>query len=86
MPAALDAMRETHDLIILDTPAILANSDSLLMADLADGVIFVVRTGVTPVNYLSKAMDSLDQNRLRGVILNGERSSVPRWLRRVCGL
>ncbi len=49
MAVAIDAMRATHDVVILDVPALLKNSDSLLLTDLADGVVMVVRAGVTPV-------------------------------------
>jgi Mrp family chromosome partitioning ATPase len=86
LPAALDAMRRTHDLVILDVPAILTNSDSLLLTDLSDGVIFVVRAGVTPISLVTKAVEQLDAEKLRGLVLNGARSAIPGWLRRLCGL
>jgi len=81
MASAIDAMRETHDLVILDVPPILVNSDSILITDLADCVICVVRMGVTPLELVNKAISQLDAEKLRGVVLNGANSAVPGWLR-----
>jgi non-specific protein-tyrosine kinase len=80
------AARETHDLIILDLPATLVNSDVLLLTELADSVIVTVRAGVTPISLVNKAVKLLDQEKLRGIVLNGARSSVPGWLRRLSGM
>lgn len=86
MVAAVDAMSRSYDLVILDVPAILANSDGLLLTDLADGVLFVVRAGVTPLHLVNKAIAQLGEGKMRGVVLNGAQSSTPGWLRRLCGL
>jgi capsular exopolysaccharide synthesis family protein len=86
MALAVDAMRSTHDVVILDVPAILGNSDAILLTDLADGVLFVVRAGVTPAHLVTKALEDIDAGRLRGLVLNESRSSVPGWLRRLLGL
>lgn len=85
MAAAVELMRQTHDVVILDTPAVLANSDALLLTDLADGIIFVVRAGVAPAPLVAKAIEQLDEDKLRGVVLNEAHSAVPVWLRRLCG-
>ena len=79
-------MREMYDLVILDGPAVLVRSDALVLADLADAVLFVVRAGITPLQHVNQALDQLDDRKLRGVVLNGEQSAIPGWLRRVCGL
>lgn len=81
--AAVDAMRQTHEIVILDIPPILVNSDAVLLTDLADGIVFVVRTGMTPLDVINKAITQLDSEKLRGVVLNGSESAVPGWLRRM---
>ena len=86
MAAMTDTMRQAYDTIILDLPALLVNSDSLVLSDLADVLIFVVRAGVTPASVINKALEQLDETRVRGVVLNDTRSSAPGWLRRICGL
>lgn len=86
MAAAVDAMRQTHDLVILDIPAVLTCSDAPILAELADGVIFVVRAGATPLHLVRKALRDVDQRLFRGVVLNGAASSIPPWLQRLCEL
>ena len=83
MVTAVAAMRDTYDLVILDLTSILVNSDALPVADLADGVIVIVRAGVTPMSLVNKAIKLLDENKLLGVVLNGSHSSIPGWLRRL---
>jgi Mrp family chromosome partitioning ATPase len=85
LPAFLDVLRQSYQFIVLDTPSVLTNSDTLLLTDLADSVLVVVRTGVTPSALVSKALEQVDETKLRGVVLNGVRSSVPNWLRRLMG-
>jgi len=83
MATAVASMRDTYHLVILDLASILVNSDALPVADLADGVIVIVRAGVTPTSLVNKAVKLLDESKLLGVVLNGARSSVPGWLRRL---
>jgi Mrp family chromosome partitioning ATPase len=86
MAAVTDAMRQAYDTVILDLPALLVNSDGLVLSDLADVLLFVVRAGATPASIINKALDQVDETKLRGLVLNDSRSSAPGWLRRVCGL
>ncbi len=69
----LDELNEKYDYIILDTPPVNLISDSLVIAQKAGGIIFVVRSGFTTREMLFRAVASakqLDINIL-GVILNG---------------
>jgi capsular exopolysaccharide synthesis family protein len=86
MAALIDALRQTYDLVILDSPALLVNSDSVMLSDLADGAILVVRAGVTPASTVAKAIEQIDESKLRGVVLNGSKSAIPGWLRRLGGI
>jgi Mrp family chromosome partitioning ATPase len=86
MAAIVDAMRQNYDTVILDLPPIMVNSDSALLTDLADGTICVVRSGVTPLAMVNKALEQLEYNKVRGVVLNGTRSAIPGWLQRLMGL
>jgi capsular exopolysaccharide synthesis family protein len=86
MAAIVDIMRQSYDLVILDLPPILVNSDAVLLTDLADGAIFVVRSGVTPLHMVNKALEQLVDGKLRGVVLNGSNSAIPGWLQRLVGM
>lgn len=86
MPQIIEELRRTHDVVIVDTPAVLAHSEVALLARMVDDVVFVVRTGVTPVNELSAALARLQGARVRGVVVNDARSSVPGAIRRLVRL
>jgi capsular exopolysaccharide synthesis family protein len=86
MAAVVDAMRQSYDMVILDLPPLLVNSDAVLLTDLVDGVICVIRAGVTPSTLVMRAVEQVEESKLRGVVLNGTSSSVPGWLRRLTGI
>lgn len=85
-PATLAAMQRNHDVVILDAPALLVSSDAAMVTDQADGVIMVIRSGVTPAPIVNRALELVAEDRLRGMVLNGAQSAVPGWLRRIFGL
>ncbi len=75
---ASDAMREViekvsglYDQIIFDTPACLGLPDAKTISELSDGVVLVVRAGVTPKQDVEAVLDILDQRRVLGLLLNG---------------
>jgi capsular exopolysaccharide synthesis family protein len=86
MAAVVEDMRQAYDIVILDLPPILVNSDAVLLTDLADGTIYVVRAGVTPITLVNRALEQLDEAKLRGVVLNGAKTSIPGWLGRLVGV
>lgn len=61
-----------YDRIILDSPPLLAFSDSLVLSRLADGVIMVVWGGETGRNLIKQSIDSLKgvDAKIIGVVLN----------------
>ena len=86
MPQIIEELRRTHDVVILDTPATLVHSEVALLARMIEDVIFVVRTGVTPARELATALGRLQGARVRGVVVNDARSSVPNAVRRLVRL
>jgi capsular exopolysaccharide synthesis family protein len=86
MAAIVDSLRQSYDLVVVDAPAILVNSDSVMLMDLADSAVLVVRSGVTPSPMVSKALEQIDETKLRGIVLNGSKSAIPGWLRRLGGM
>jgi capsular exopolysaccharide synthesis family protein len=86
MPEVLDALRRSHDVVIMDTPAALAHSEVGLLTRMVEEVIFVVRTGVTPSRELGTALSRIQGANLRGIVVNDARSAVPRPVRRIVGL
>ena len=86
MASVVEAMRQSYDVVILDLPALLTSSDAVLLTDLADGVICVLRAGVTPMALFNRALEQIEDAKLRGVVLNGTDTTVPGWLRRLVGM
>jgi len=83
MRAALEALDERFDHLLLDVPAILASGDAVPLAAQADGLCLVIRQGVTPLPLIRQALDQVEHLPIRGVVLNGEQVATPRWLLRL---
>ncbi|MFG6147974.1 CpsD/CapB family tyrosine-protein kinase [Halobacillus sp. B23F22_1] len=64
--------RQNYDLVIFDTPPVLAVSDSQVLASDVDGVMLVIRSGQTEFSAAERAKELLEQSRanLLGVVLN----------------
>lgn len=86
MPVLIGELRNTHDVVVLDTPAALAHSEVALLARMVDEVIFVVRNGVTPAKDLVAALGRVQGSNVRGIVVNDARSSVPHVVRRLARL
>ena len=57
----LDEMRERYDLIVIDTPPVLAVPDARVLARLADAVIYVVRWNSTRRRMIRSGLDLFRQ-------------------------
>lgn len=66
----LELMTPLFDWIILDTPPALPVHDASMMADVCDGVLFVVRAGSTDHEMAAKATGEFHDRNLLGVVLN----------------
>jgi capsular exopolysaccharide synthesis family protein len=65
---------EQFDMIVFDTPPLLAVTDAQILANKCDGTILVVSSGKTEKDQLVKAKDQLDsvQSKILGVVLNNK--------------
>lgn len=79
MASLLDELSRRYDFVLLDAPPALGFADVPLLARLAGGVLFVVRSGVTPRTAAGAAIEHLLRLRARllGVVLNGVRNNSP---------
>ncbi len=61
-----------YDVVLIDTPAILAVPEVLSLTELVDGIILVVKMGQTSRSALNNAVKKLGEskNKIRGAILN----------------
>ena len=76
----IQRLRERFDLIVIDLPSVLATSDTQVLTGLADHLLLVVRSGVTPSKLVRQALEELEQGKLVGLVLNAWRPDLPVWL------
>jgi receptor protein-tyrosine kinase len=60
---------------IFDTPPLLFSADANLLSTLADGTILVVKIGITTFDNVTRAIQSLCENNVLGIVANGARAS-----------
>src|SRR6202521_2908595 len=70
MKHLLDAMSEIFDWVILDSPPALPVHDASMLADICDGVLFVVRAGSTDSEIAQRVSAEFRDKNLLGVVLN----------------
>ena len=56
--------------VIIDTPPVLLFAETKVLSALADGIIFVVREGLAPLEHIVEALDLLKDEHLLGVVYN----------------
>jgi capsular exopolysaccharide synthesis family protein len=71
MRQLIDEASGSYDRVILDVPPTLLLPDAKTVADLADGVVLVVRADSTASDDVEAALEILDRRRIVGVVLNG---------------
>lgn len=68
----LDLINQDSELILIDTPPLLSVTDAAALAPMIDGVILVVRSGVTRRGAFKQSIEQLQSVRARilGVVIN----------------
>lgn len=61
--------------VIADTPPLLFSADANLLATLCDATLIVVRIGSTTYDNIIRAMQSLCENNVIGIVANGARAT-----------
>lgn len=67
----LDQFAGAFDWIVVDSPPAVSVADANILAGLCDGVLLVVRAGLTPAATLQTLRQQLPGRKMLGVILNG---------------
>lgn len=70
--ALLEELRQKYDVVIVDTPPILAVADAQIVSTLCDGVVLVLNAGQVKRDLAVKAKTALEHAKARilGVVLN----------------
>jgi len=78
----MSALRMANEFIVMDMAPVLPVADTRVLAKMVDGVVIVVRAGVTPREIVARAIDAVGNDRVLGVVLNGTEMAMPKWLQR----
>lgn len=72
MMTLLEELRNKYDLILIDSPPVMAVADPVILASKTDGVVLVYRVGKTARSVLSRAKTQLVESgvQVKGVVLN----------------
>jgi len=69
----MDRLPELFNWIILDSPPLLFAADASLLGTLCHGTLLVVRIGHTTIDSVTRAMQSLCNNNVLGILVNAAR-------------
>ena len=70
MRRVLDALRGRFDKILIDMPPVAPLADTHVIAPMTDGILMVVRAGITPKPAIERALGGLDLSKVLGLVLN----------------
>jgi capsular exopolysaccharide synthesis family protein len=70
MRRVLDTLRTRFDRILIDMPPVAPLADVAIASSLADGVLMIVRAGVTPKPAIERALSGIDTGKVLGLVLN----------------
>jgi capsular exopolysaccharide synthesis family protein len=70
MRRVLDTLRSRFDRILIDVPPVAPLADLHILAPMVDGLLMIVRAGVTPKPAIERALAGLDQTKVLGLVLN----------------
>jgi capsular exopolysaccharide synthesis family protein len=71
MVLTLEKLKESADMVVMDTPPVLLVADTVILGPYADGVLLVLQPGKTSISATRQAIEQLQQvnTKVVGVIL-----------------
>ena len=76
MRRVLDTLRTRFDRILIDVPPVAPLADLHVLAPMVDGLLMIVRAGVTPKPAIERALSGLDTSKVLGLVLNDAGTSA----------
>jgi capsular exopolysaccharide synthesis family protein len=70
MRRVLDTLRTQFDRIIIDMPPVGPLADVGIASTMVDGILMIVRAGITPKPAIERALAGLDMSKVLGLVLN----------------
>jgi len=78
MTEMLNQVTESFEWVIIDAPPLIL-ADPNLWAALSDGTLLVVRQGKTPKRLLRESLNSIENLKLIGIVMNGSQDAEHRY-------
>jgi capsular exopolysaccharide synthesis family protein len=75
LSAMMEPLTTWFDWIIIDSPPVMPLADTSVWMRLADGILLVVRQGITEKRQLQRGLDALEPKKMIGALLNGSKRS-----------
>jgi capsular exopolysaccharide synthesis family protein len=79
MVGLLEAARQSFDMVVVDCPPFLPVADAVVLQDLLDGLLVVVRARHTPRETVLKGLSMLKPDRVQGLIFNDHHEILTRY-------
>ncbi len=70
MRRVLDSLRTRFDRILIDMPPVAPLADVHILTPMVDGVLMIVRAGVTPKPAIEQALSGIEASKVLGLVLN----------------
>lgn len=71
----IDELPSLFNWVIIDTPPLLFAADANLLSTMAHALLMVVRIGTTTIDSVTRAIGSLCQNNILGIVVNAAQKS-----------
>jgi len=73
MKALLQEVRDRYPdrFVVIDSPPLELTPETAVIANAVDGIVFVVRCGLTPRNAVKSALSKVSREKLLGLVFNG---------------
>ena len=77
--ALISTLKLEFDFIVIDSPPVLPLVDMNIISAICDGVVMVVRAGMTPKKLVEHAMATIPESKFAGIVLNGAEMKLKKY-------
>ena len=70
MRRVIDTLRTRYDRILIDMPPVEPLADVAIASTMVDGILMIVRAGITPKPAIERALAGVDMAKVLGLVLN----------------
>jgi tyrosine-protein kinase Etk/Wzc len=81
----LKEVRERYDIVLLDTPPVLAVADTVTMREQLDAFVFIFRASYTPVSLFRQAVEEIGEKKILGVVVNAVEPQSKKYMDKYYG-